>query len=67
MLHFTFPPGEQPNRERGTWIQGTYMEEGATSSKTNRLGKFIVISLIRRARIRHSLILANNPSGSPGA
>jgi hypothetical protein len=66
MLHFTFPPREQPIHQHMLEVN-TYMEDGATSSKTNRLGRLIVMSLIRRARLRHSLILANNPSGSLGA
>jgi hypothetical protein len=42
------------------------MEVGATSSRTNRVGRFIVISLIREERVLHSLILARRSSGSDG-
>lgn len=42
------------------------MDDGATSSRTNRLGRLIVISLIRRARVRHSLIFDSSSSGSVG-
>jgi hypothetical protein len=44
----------------------TYIEEGATSSRTNRLGRLIVISLILLARMRHSLIFASRSSVSLG-